>query len=74
MSNPINLTIRVKDEKDTLSRKELLYDDNIQLSMKDSRILKLVNETVAKFQEDIDPEEKREAPKITVKASFVIQA
>lgn len=69
----IEYTITVKDESNTLSRKEISYEP-ILLSKDEPRLFDEVRDLLEKFKENQGSQELGEAPEIVLKFKMVWQS
>jgi hypothetical protein len=69
-SEYIEYTIKIKDEKSTLSEKEIIYEA-LLLSKDNEVLMQAIAQLMARFFAD---EESPEAPEITITAKMVYQS
>lgn len=63
----IELSITIKDEERTLTKKEILYDTNLVFSRNNEILLSLVEGVVQEFKGDV----QADSPDIIIRAKMV---
>ena len=66
-TNMIELSITIKDEERTLTKKEILYDTNLVFSRNNEVLLSLVESVIQEFKGDV----QADSPDIIIRAKMV---